>query len=388
MKSTILAVLALAGLSLGHNCHAQEAPAADVQSQEAAASNTFAVDVFRNLAQTQPGNLVFSPTGLEAILRLLQQGARGETAAELNALPLGQAVAFTAMNPQEACALFLDDSFELKEGITVDSVYRLPLATNPVAAANAINNWVDIRTNGLIPAIVSAQDFSPLTRMVAAGALYLKERWLHPFNRYATQQDVVFTQSDGTLATVTMMHNQADYRYAEGEDWQAVVLYYDTEGRLGEPGCFIGILPKGDARDFASSLTPDKFQWIRESLALTYEQDTIVMLPRFEVNPGTLSLVSALNACGLNDIFTPTANFSGFSNKPLYISNIIQRCYVKTDEEGTEAAAVTAVTMDTWSAPPDSQFPREIIFNRPFIWVICDLNTNTTPYFMGLFEQP
>ena len=184
------------------------------------------------------------------------------------------------------------------------------------------------------------------------------------------------------------MYNRADYRYAEGDDWQAVAMFYDTEGRIGAPGCFIGILPKGNARDFACSLTTQKYQEIRDTLAGGIAQQTIVRMPRFEINPGTVSLVPALKACGLNIIFTPAADFSGFGNEPLCISKVLQRCYVKTDEDGTEAAAITAAISICWAAAPPPVRPKEINFNRPFIWIIGDLNTPAHPYFMGITEEP
>ena len=385
MKKLILSTLAITGLCL--NGYAQGDIAPEMQYEEAVASTDFAVDLFRNLAQTQQGNIVFSPAGLEAVLSILQQGARGETAAELNSLPISQ-VSLTAMNPQLASALFVADSFKLKPDITADNVYNIPLVTDPTAAAAAINNWAYTYTMGFIPDIVSAQDFSPLTRMVAVNAIYLKEKWIHPFKKSSTVQNVIFTKADGSITTVAMMYEHNDFLYAEGEDWQAVALFYDTMGRVGEPGCFIGILPKGNARDFARTLTPYKYRTIIQALAMSFEQETVVRLPRFELTTGTFSLAPALQACGINDIFTPAANFSGFSDAPLYLNDIIQRCYVKMDEEGTEAAAVTAGVVDVWTCAEETVRYREITFDRPFIWVIGNLNVNSTPYFMGITEEP
>ena len=106
------------------------------------------------------------------------------------------------------------------------------------------------------------------------------------------------------------------------------------------------------------------------------------------VDPGTFSLTPALKACGLSKVFTPAADFSGFSDEPLYLSDMIQRCYVKADEEGTEAAAVTMAIMVQGCAAPSPNMPKEITFDRPFIWVITDLNTAAAPYFMGITEKP
>ena len=386
MKNLILSALALSGLCLGGQ--AQEEVAPQMQYAEATASTDFAVDMFRSLAQRMQGNLIYSPAGIETVLNLLKQGARGNTAAELNSLPLGQQAALSALNPDEAEALFIAKSLTLNPAIKADSVYTVPFESNPTEAAQQINDWVSLHTNGRIPAIVSANGLSPLTRLVAANAIYLQEKWLHPFNKISTQPNTMFTKADGSIELVDMMYNRDEYIYAEGEDWQAVAMFYDTMGRMGEPGCFIGILPKGNAREFARSLTPYKYRTILQALVMSSEHDTIVRLPRFELTTAPFSLVPALRACGLNDLFTPAADFSGFCNEPLYLSDVLQRCYVKTDEEGTEAVAATAVVIICSAAAPPPSRPREINFNRPFIWVIGNLNVNSTPYFMGITEEP
>ncbi|MBR7108929.1 MAG: hypothetical protein IKC90_02720 [Akkermansia sp.] len=385
MKNTILSVLAFAGLSAGTTSAKMNDNCVPY-----VATDPFAVQMFSTLAKEHKGNFVFSPAGVEAVLRLLQQGARGTTAAELNALPMGKTGIKSAMNPAEADALFLADDFKLKAGIKADRIMRVPFATDATAAAKDINAWANENTRGLIPSVISAKDIDPRTRMVAANAIYLKEKWLHPFKKRATRENADFTMSNGTTTKVSMMYNKDKFHYAEGEDWQAVAMYYDygEEGSNGEPGCFIGILPKGNAKEFACTLTPHKYQTIRTALANTVPQDTIIRMPRFELDPGTFSLIPALKACGLSKVFTPAADFSGFSDEPLYLSDMIQRCYVKADEEGTEAAAVTMAIMVQGCAAPSPNMPKEITFDRPFIWVITDLNTAAAPYFMGITEKP
>ena len=266
MKNTILSVLAFAGLSAGTT-----SAKLNDNCVPYVATDPFAVQMFSTLAKEHKGNFVFSPAGVEAVLKLLQQGARGTTAAELNALPMGKTGIKSAMNPAEADALFLADDFKLKAGIKADRIMRVPFATDATAAAKDINAWANENTRGLIPSVISAKDIDPRTRMVAANAIYLKEKWLHPFKKRATRENADFTMSDGTTTKVSMMYNKDKFHYAEGEDWQAVAMYYDNgeEGSNGEPGCFIGILPKGNVKEFACTLTPHKYQTIRTALANT-----------------------------------------------------------------------------------------------------------------------
>lgn len=397
MKSSIISLISLLSLGActGHETNgvqpmgkADAPPTAAIKAAPCPQTDSFAIQMFSMLAETQKGNFVFSPASLEGVLRLLQQGARGTTATELAALPMGKQGVKTAMNPAEANALFTADGFKLKPGIKTDEVIPTPFATNPQRAAQTINSWAKDNTQGLIPSIISADDIDVNTRLVAANAIYLKEKWLRPFNLRSTRENAEFTLSDGSTTEVNMMRNKAEYHYAEGADWQAVAMFYKPVHKAGEPGCFIGILPKGNARDFACKLTPQQYQDIRHALVAARKQDTIVYLPRFEADPGTYSLNGALQACGLRTIFTPNADLSGFADEPLYLSQVLQRCYVKADEQGTEAAAVTIGMVKCTSAAPPRTQPKVIKFDRPFLWVITDLNSPAAPYFMGIVEKP
>ena len=110
-------------------------------------------------------------------------------------------------------------------------------------------------------------------------------------------------------------------------------------------------------------------------------------LPRFELSPRTFSLKPALQACGLNVIFSQSADLSGFADHPLYLDDVLQRCYCKADEEGTTAAAVTVAAARYKGIAPGPR-PNVIRFDRPFIWVIGNLNTPAAPYFMGITHEP
>ena len=362
-------------------------PTVAMQANACPATDSFAVQVFSALAAAQKDNFVFSPASLEAVLRLLQQGARGNTAAELATLPMGTPSVRTAMNPAEANALFIAEQITLNPKVKADSIVPVPFATAPQKAPDTINNWAKEQTRGLIPSVISIRDISPNTALVAANAIYLKEKWLHPFPVRDTQADADFTLEDGGTVHVDMMRSKAKYRYAEGEDWTSVAIPYQSTGNQGEPGYFIGILPKDSARNFAVKLTPQLYQDIRQTLADSPEQSTIVYLPRFEVDPGTYSLKPALQACGLKGIFSQSADLSGFADAPLYLHDVLQRCYCKADEEGTQAAAVTVATTRFKSIRPGPR-PKVIAFDKPFIWIIGDLNTPAAPYFMGILQKP
>lgn len=380
MKALSISLATLCGI-----CTAAEPPTPTTET------DAFAVQVFNRLAQTQQDNIVFSPASLEGVLHLLRQGAQGNTAQVMDALPMGKQGVASRIVPVEANALFIANDIQLKPGIKADEIVSISFKNSPAKAAKTINKWASQHTNKRIQQIVSPSDFSPQTRLVAANAIYLNAEWSMPFAPEMTSPRARFTTASGKKVQLPMMEQTEEFRYAEGADWQAVALYYRPEigAPKGENLCFIGILPKGDARQFAAQLSPQQFQEIRAALATASVQYVMVQLPKFNSDSGVVSLNTTLEACGLAELFTPEANFRGFTDAPLMLSQVLQRCYVNVNEVGTEAAAVTiAVVEEGCCAEDELPTPKEIIFNRPFIWVIGDLNSAAPPFFMGLFEKP
>ena len=128
-------------------------------------------------------------------------------------------------------------------------------------------------------------------------------------------------------------------------------------------------------------MTPKKLQSIRRALASTAPQKVELHLPRLTLRSPLMSLLPCLQKMGLQAALSRTpGNYAGISREPLYVSDVLQRCVVIWDEEGTEAAAATALGVKTWSIPAP---PPCIRFDRPFIWYIGDLTTSTPPLFMG-----
>ena len=351
----------------------------------AQAGDALAVDMFRHVVAQEEGNVVFSPASAEAVLLMLREGAAGQTKAELAALPYGKQGVPSAMQVESANALFAADDLELKE-LGVKDIHRVPFAAAPKKAADEVNAWCSEKTHERISSIVSPADIRPDTRLIAINAVYLKEQWLRPFESHRTQPRP-FTAANGTVTQVPTMAQKAGFRYAEGEDWQAVALFYRAQGREGEPGCFIGIRPRGDAREFIGKLDAKRWEAIRSALNKAAPEPTVVELPRFRVETPIFKLNHALQALGVRTAFTGQADFSGFTDEPLRLSEVRQRCFVQVDETGTEAAAVTAAIMMKNALPRREPPPHIIRFDKPFLWVITDLSTDAPPYFMGLMEE-
>lgn len=347
-----------------------------------ALADTAGFAVFRSLAESEKGNLTFSPAGLENLLRSLRSYSSGETRKILNKISLSKPNTHSAMKVRQADAIFAAHNITLNPGF--GDVHTVNFG-KPVTAAASINSWCHKQTEGMIPTIVQPSDLDANTAFVSANAIYLHEKWLCPFNTETTR-DAVFTCANGEKKMVPMMQEENKFHVMREEDWIAVALPYDTKGNNGTPGYFIGILPGSsmDARAFAANFTQEKYNAIRKALRANDPVKVRVCLPRFSVKTPVMELRPALEKLGLSPLFQQ-ADFSRLvktAPKPLYLSRVIQKCCVDVDEQGTRAAAVTAAVARF------KGLPRSVYFNRPFIWIIGELQGNSAPWFMGLYEQP
>ena len=354
-------------------------------SGAALAGDALAVDMFRHVvAQEKEGNVVFSPASAEAALLMLREGAAGQTRAELAALPYGKQGVQSSVQVETANALFAAEDLKLKP-TGVKEIHRAPFERNRAQALRDVNTWCSRNTHGRISTLLQPQDIDANTRLIALNAVYLKGLWAEAFDKNATQKEP-FIHPGGRTTMVQMMHKSAPFPLAEGKDWQAVALPYRATSGRGEPCYFIAILPSGDARAFAATLTPQKLESIRSSLRRAGKTKIALALPRFKTEMPAFSLSTPLRALGVSAAFSSAADFSGFTDEPLRLSDVRQKCFVQVDETGTEAAAVTAAIMMINALPRPEPPPHIIRFDKPFIWVIDDLSTDAPPYFMGLVE--
>ncbi len=359
---------------------AAPAPEPAISAPAQLRGDAFAFDMFRALAAQNKGNITFSPESLEIVLRQLRDIATGSARAELAALPMGSDSRPLAVDMEKAAALFVAEDLRLKPGAPA-ALTPAPFATKPAQAVAQINAWCSDKTHGLIPELVSEADIDTLTRLVATSALYLKGQWLHAFDPQDSFEGDFHTA--GGSRSATFMTRKGSFRLAAGNGWQAVALFYAPEGHKGEPACFIGILPTGDARAFAKGLTVQKYNSIRRALAEASPKGGIrVTLPKLTMESGSFSLRRALKASGVRRCFSEIELGGLTDETDLVLADVVQRCRVEIDEAGTTAAAATAAIVKARSLSP------EITFNRPFIWVIGDLTTGAAPAFLGLCEHP
>jgi serpin B len=367
----------------------------------------FAVDLYGILAR-QDGNLVFSPASVTIALAMTYAGAAGATATEMAAAlryDLPQERLHSAFNALElllesrnressaemgGIEFAIANSLWGQQGTPFESDFLDTLARDYGAALRlvdyvtaaedaraAINGWVAATTNDKITDLIPAGVLDAMTRLVLVNAVYLDATWAIQFDPEATA-DADFRLLNGSTVSVPTMHQNESLLYTRGDGWKAAALPY-VGGKLA----MLLLVP--DAGRF-TEIELLAIDGLLTSAADSVERTQVrLALPKFEFRTQA-GLAPMLGELGMREAFDPTlADFSGMTNdERLFISDVIHEAYIAVDEEGTEAAAATAVVMRATSAPMD---PATLTIDRPFLFMLYDRDTGT-PLFLGRVLDP
>ena len=386
--------------------HAAATPEAGMR-QLAAGNRAFALQLYQQLSR-QEGNLFYSPYSISVALGMTYAGARGATERQMARamnfyLPSDElAAAFASLDQTLATrgqgargtkgqpfrlnianALwgqtgerFLPSYLDLLQRNYGAGVQQVNFA-QPEAARGTINDWVSRETQQKITDLIAPGVLTPTTRLVLTNAIYFNAAWDHPFEKANTKPGP-FTLLNGRKITADMMHGNLSAGYAAGDDWQAVDLPYQ-----GRQLSMTLLLPAaGRFKSLERALTAAQVEVICTYLRPT---ELALTMPKFKYE-STFSLGRTLAALGMREAFTPRADFSGMNGRrDLFIGEVVHKALVEVDEEGTEAAAATAVVMRTTALPPSRRI--EVVIDRPFLFVIRDAPTGVV-LFVGRVVEP
>ncbi len=369
-------------------------------------NSQFALMLYARLAAGE-GNLFFSPNSISTALAMTYAGARGRTRTQMQEilrLPLeGEALhaCFAALSQQLhngarqgggyqlsiANRLWGERSFVFREAFLrlTRTYYGAELAevdfiTNAEGVRKTINDWVAEETRQKIQDLLAPGTITPITRLVLTNAIYFKGDWATQFSKEATRQEP-FWVSAADKVDVPMMHQLGTFGYREDGQLQALELPY-----AGDALSMLVLLPK--ERDgllpLEQSLTMEKLeQWS----GLRSKRKVSVYLPKFRIE-AAFALKDTLMAMGMTEAFSEEADFSGMvedtaakeSDESLILSAVMHKAYVDVNEEGTEAAAATAVVVDrlTTSVPEP---PVVFRADHPFLFFIRDVRTGSFLFF-------
>ena len=362
-------------------------------------TNAFALDLFRALADGEETNRLTSPYSVSLALAMTLAGARDETEAamaEALSFPHEQSTLHETVNAlsrrlegahdgaaaerNEGAAEF---TLRIANAIWGQTAYpfgeafletlarnygaglqTVDFETEPEPARTAINDWVTAETDGKIEEVLPEGSVHDDTRLVVTTAIYFLANWATQFEVGKTEEGT-FTALDGTESTVPMMHQRLRTRYAAVDGHQVLAVPYEGDATM------VVFLPAdGEFEPFREALAVGR---LNELLEATVDASGELSLPRFEFE-SSFSVRDALSALGMEVAFTDDANFTGMlepdaSAESLSLEDVYHDAYVTVDEQGTEAAAATGVSMMPTSVPTETF---DVSVDRPFLFAIRD----------------
>ncbi len=370
------------------------------------ADNQFGLELFRKVAGKAGANdnTMISPLSISLALSMTYNGAAGETktdmakALKLNGLTPEQinnshqalVEALKSADPDVALeianAIYYDKNLKVQEDfVTLNKKHYDAAVTaldfrSPVEALKTINGWVSEKTHEKIPTIID--QIEPELVMILLNAVYFNGIWKSKFGDKDTHP-LPFRHGDGSTKEVATMSQETALEYSSNDLFSAVHLPYGK----GQYQMTV-LLPNAGktTSDLMAALDNEKWKdWMGE---FRMKEKVVVKMPRFKFS-WKMTLNEILSSMGMTSAFTPyVADFSGINGgRDLYIGYVIHKTYVDVNENGTEAAAVTAVGMFTTSMPADP--PEKIYFtvDRPFLFAITEKTTGTI-LFMGEMNAP
>lgn len=367
-------------------------------------SGHFGFDLMHQLVDDGPDqNHFVSPLSILMAYGMTMNGAEGETYAQMQETFDMEGMSREEINESAreliklltqfdddvqfniANSIWYRDSFSVEEDFLAtnqdyyDAVIEAADFDDP-ETVDRINSWVDDKTEGLINEIVE-KPIDPLTIMYLINAIYFNGDWTVPFDPENTETKP-FHLADGTTVDTDMMQleQQEEMLYRQGDDYEAVNLYYGDAGFA-----MTLVLPDEDVglKNWVNDLNWNKWQELTEG----FNNVTLTLdMPKFETEYEIEDFKKVLQQMGIIDAFdSAKSDFSRINpvRDDLHISDTRHKTFVRVNEEGTEAAAVTSVEVSLTSMPRSVQ----ISFDRPFFYVIREVESETI-LFMGTMNDP
>jgi serpin B len=383
-----------------------DAPGVDIHAI-VSGNSEFAFELYQEIAE-EGKNLVFSPYSISQALAMTYAGARGETERQMadtlhftlpqdklhpafNAIDLKiTASGSSGRSDPDSFRLSIANSLWGQKDFTFLPEFLDLLARDYGAGMNlvdfvgdtegarvTINNWVEEKTEDRIRDLIPPGVLSVITRLVLVNAIYFDAKWLNMFEKESTY-DSEFHPLDGTAVDVPMMHQEEYFEYGSGDGYQIISLPYKNR----TTAMYVILPDEGNFTRFENTLDLVRLD---EILSGMDGHEVSLAMPKFEYS-GDFGLKDTLSEMGMPLAFDGV-DFAGMTgDDDLFIRDVIHKAFVKVDEEGTEAAAATAVVMDLGMAMPPEDLI-EMTIDRPFIYMIMDEETKSI-LFLGRVMNP
>lgn len=372
---------------------------AQVKGQEAdeaftLAQTGFALGLLKETAEDGTNTLI-SPYSVMQAFGMTTNGADGNTLAEmeqaLGGIPIESLnrYLYTQRSGQpddEYCKLLTANAIWVRTGYPVSEkflqtnadYYGADVYSGPFdeTTVRDVNKWTDNHTDHMIPHLID--EFGDNERMALINAVTFDAKWMSPYDSEWNVHDGTFTAADGTRQKAQMMSSE-EHSYLKDEHADGFLKYYEG-GRYA----FAALLPEEGMTTSAyiDTLTAEGFRTMLENVE--HGCDVNAQLPKFSYSYDTM-LNDAMQNMGMKEAFTRDADFSRMhqdGDSDLYIGRVLHKTFISVTEEGTRAAAVTAILMEGKGMPMEVH---TVILDRPFVYAIVDTQTNL-PVFIGTVE--
>ena len=338
-------------------------------------SCSFQLSLFNKInSKYKEKNLIISPLSIYQAISLVTNGADGETQKELLKLLDEREMEEINLINKEILHKIKDySSIEIANAIMSKLVplndFTKIVRDNynseilPLKNVNQINKWCEKKTHGKIKKII--EQLNPMTFMIILNAVYFKGEWIKIFEKESTTKQI-FYNLNKIEKKIDMMENTEKYNYFEDSNLQSIELPFNKESFSA-----LIILPNKNLNinEFIGILDKDNDYLYTIINNMKYNKVNL-KLPKFELEYSK-SLKEILQDMGVKLPFEEIADFSKIrTQNDLYIDDIIHKTYLKVNEQGTEAAAITAVIMVTGAFIPIEEKIYSMNVNRPFIFIL------------------
>lgn len=361
--------------------------------------NNFTLNFYGEVLRDYAGrNLVISPFNIYIALTLLYEGADGKTLEELgNAMMLHDVNACTAyrellsvlpISTEDDTALMIANGAWFRQDFPVweDYVRRvrecygaeIRYFSNPYAIVDDINSWVSEKTRGLIKKLISPDYVDDNLVAVLVSAIYFKAEWVTKFRPYG---NMTFHTSSGDVKAPFMEAVWEAAGYYEGEGYKAVMLPYKNTSIA-----MVIIMPDDPSwleTRYRELVTEALNHFMKEPV---YDGSVRVVMPKFEIRFGENNpeIIPYLQGLGIREVFDPNrANLGRMTPANVYVGHVLHKAVIKVHENGTEAAAATAVMIYLSAYLGDVN----IVINKPFLYMLWDRDSGAI-LFIGQLVNP
>ena len=365
------------------------------------ADNAFAFEIFKEISQSEEDgkNIMISPLSISLALAMTYNGADGETkeamedvlhlhglsTEDINKSYQSLINALLSVDPKVimeiANSIWYRDDFSVEDDfLNINKTYYDAEVTglnfSDPASVDIINQWVSDKTHAKIDKIID--QINPLDVMFLINAIYFKGTWKYEFDKNDTHEAPFYDENGNFLKDVQMMMIEADLNYTSNDLFHAIELPYG-QGNYS----MIVMLPQSGVSIDSLINNMNKNNWETWMESFYNRPDFEVFLPKFKFE-FEKELKKVLSQLGMGIAFGQNGNadFSKINpNEDLFISSVKHKTFIEVNEEGTEAAAVTSVTISRGVSA------NEFRANHPFIFVIKEKFTNAI-MFMGRVTDP